>query len=155
MNGGFRPGSLRPCENLLHQPGANALKTKEENAMFNKIKLAALSAVVGLGALAAVPATAQADSFYFGISPAGPSFGFQAGPRHGAPGWDRGGHRPGRGWDRQSCDAGDALRKADRMGINRTYVRGQNRNTIRIGGTNRGRPVTVVFAKAPNCPIIR
>jgi len=115
--------------------------------MFNKIKIAALSAVVGLGALAAVPATAQADSFYFGISPAGPSFGFHSGPRH-----------PGRGWDRPSrgdCDARDALRKADRMGINRTYVRGQNRNVIRVGGINRGRPVTVVFAKAPNCPIIR
>lgn len=124
--------------------------------MFNKIKIAALSAVVGLGALAAVPATAQADSFYFGISPAGPSFGFQSGPRH--PGWDRGDHRPGRGWDRPSrnyCDARDALRKADRMGINRTYVRGENRNVIRIGGKSRGRNVTVVFAKAPNCPIIR
>jgi hypothetical protein len=125
--------------------------------MFSKIKIAALSAVVGLGALAAVPATAQADSFYFGISPAGPSFGFHSGPRHPGPGWDRD-RRPGRGWDRPSrndCDARDALRKADRMGINRTYIRGENRNTIRVGGQTRGRPVTMVFAKAPNCPIIR
>ena len=119
--------------------------------MFSKIKIAALSAVVGLGALAAAPATAQADSFYFGISPAGPSFGFHSGSgRH-----DRG---PGRHWDRPGrshCDARDALRKASRMGINRTYVRGENRNTIRIGGRDRGRNVTVVFAKAPNCPVIR
>jgi hypothetical protein len=137
----------------LHQPAPASAQT-EENDMFNKIKIAVLSAVVGLGALAAAPATAQADSFYFGISPAGPSFGFQSGPRHGG-GWDRPGHRPGRGWDRNDCSVREALRKADRMGINRTYVRGENRNTIRIGGRSHGRTVSVVFAKAPNCPVIR
>ncbi len=119
--------------------------------MFNKIKLAALSAVIGLGALAAVPATAQADSFYFGISPSGPSFGFHAGPGRPGPGWDR----PGRGWDRRDCSVREALRKADRMGINRTHVRGENRSVIRIGGRSHGRAVTVTFAKAPNCPVVR
>ena len=115
--------------------------------MFSKIRTAALSAVLGLGALAAVPATAQADSFYFGISPSGPSFGFSSGPSRN---WDRPRH-----WQRDSCSTREALRKADRMGINRTYVRSENRNTIRVGGRSRGRAVTVVFAKAPNCPIIR
>ena len=32
--------------------------------MFNTIKTAALSALIGLGALAAMPATAQADGLY-------------------------------------------------------------------------------------------
>lgn len=123
--------------------------------MFKKIKIAALSGLVALGAVAALPATAQADSFYFGISPSGPSFGFQAGSRdHG---WDRD-RRGGRGWDRPGradCNASQALRKADRMGINRTYVRGENRRTIQVGGRSHGRSVTVTFAKAPNCPVVR
>lgn len=126
--------------------------------MFNKIKIAALSALVGLGALAAAPATAQADSFYFGISPAGPSFGFQSGHGRPGPGWDRGHDRGGRHWNRGGrggCDARDALRKADRMGLNRVHVRSDNRHSIRVGGTRRGQFVTVVFSKAPNCPIIR
>ncbi len=118
--------------------------------MFNKLKTAALSAVIGLGALAAIPATAQADSFYFGISPSGPSFGYNAGPNRG---WDRGWERPRH--VARGCSTREALRKADRMGINRTFIRGENRNTIRVGGRNHGRSVTVVFAKAPNCPIIR
>lgn len=116
--------------------------------MFRKITIAALSAVLGFGALAAAPATARADSFYFGITPHGPSFGFRADDRrHHA--------RPGRHWDRRDCSVREALRKADRMGINRARVRGENRNTIRVAGIRRGHPVRVVFAKAPNCPVIR
>jgi hypothetical protein len=121
--------------------------------MFQKIRNVALSAVLGLGALAAAPAAAQADSFYFGITPHGPRAGviidegrsYHRGDRH----WDRG----GRHWDR-GCSVGEALRKADRMGINRAYLRGENRNVIRVGGRSRGHRVTVVFAKAPRCPVI-
>lgn len=119
--------------------------------MFNRIKTAALAAVVGFGAIAAAPVAAQADSFYFGIGPAGPSFGYadrdHRGPRDR---WDR----PGR-WDRDACSQRDALRKADRMGVNRAFVRGENRNIIRVAGFSRGDRVNLTFAKAPGCPIIR
>ena len=115
--------------------------------MFKKIKIVALSAVIGLGALAAAPATAQAYSFYFGITPNGPSFGFQSDSsrRH----W--GGHRR---YQRQSCNSHRALRKADNMGIHRARVRNENRHVIRVSGRKHGQRVAITFAKAPNCPVV-
>lgn len=117
--------------------------------MFNTIRTAVLSAVIGLGALAAAPATAQADSFYFGISPNGPSFGFRSdnGRR-----WDRDRRHHRRDWDQ--CSERDALRKADRMGIHRTYVRDSNRHVISVGGRKRGHRVAITFSRAPNCPVV-
>lgn len=113
--------------------------------MFRKIRTVALSAVIGLGTLAAVPATAQADSFYFGISPNGPTFGFHGDSSRR---WDRRHHR------RDHCSVREALHKADRMGINRTYVRKANSRVIRVGGRKRGDRVSITFANARNCPII-
>jgi len=125
--------------------------------MFNKIRTAVLSAVIGLGTLAAVPATAQADSFYFGITPNGPSFGFNSdSSRYDRRGddrrWDRNRRDHRRSWGQ--CSPRDALRKADRMGVNRAYVRGANHQVIRIGGRKRGHRVAITFAKAPNCPVV-
>ncbi|MEX0953887.1 MAG: hypothetical protein WDZ83_01590 [Rhizobiaceae bacterium] len=128
--------------------------------MFNKIRTAALSAVIGLGTLAAVPATAQADSFYFGISPNGPSFGFnsdssrQYDRRRDDRRWgrDQGPRHLRRGWDQ--CSSNEALRKADRMGIARAYVRGANHQVIRIGGRKGGHRVAITFGKAANCPVV-
>lgn len=118
--------------------------------MFKKIKIAALSAVLGLGTLAAMPATAQADSFYFGITPNGPRAGVIIDEGRS---YRRG---PDRHWDRyRGCSAREAVQKAQRMGIRRAYVSGENRRTIRVGGRSRGHHVTVVFANAPRCPIIR
>jgi len=121
--------------------------------MLQKIKIAALSAVLGLGTLAALPATAQADSFYFGISPQGPRAGVIVddhrsfrGPRDRRDRWDR--------WNR-GCSPREALNKASRMGIRGAHIRSENRNVIRVGGRSRGHRVTVVFANAPRCPIIR
>lgn len=116
--------------------------------MFSKIRNIALSAVLGLGTLAALPATAQADSFYFGIGPHGPRAGVIVDEGYSY-------RRGGRHWDRRGCSAREALRKADRMGINRAYVRSQNRNVIRVSGRSRGHRVNVVFANAPRCPVIR
>ena len=115
--------------------------------MFRKIRNVALSAVLGLGTLAAMPAAAQADSFYFGITPHGPRAGVIIDE-------GRSYRRGGRHWDR-GCSAREALRKADRMGIHRARVRSENRNVIRVAGRSRGHRVTVVFAKAPRCPVIR
>jgi Ni/Co efflux regulator RcnB len=117
--------------------------------MFKKIRTAALSAIIGLGTLAAAPATAQADSFYFGISPNGPSFGFHSDSSRR---WDRNRRDHRRSWDR--CSPREALRKADRMGVNRAYVRGANHRVIRIGGRKRGHRVAITFGKSPNCPVI-
>lgn len=126
--------------------------------MFKKIRTAALSAVIGLGTLAAVPATAQADSFYFGISPSGPSFGFH---NDSSRRWDRrddhrrwGRHHRPRHFRRHECSVRQALHKADRMGVHRTYVRGVNHRVIRVGGRKHGHRIAITFARAPHCPII-
>ena len=123
--------------------------------MFQKIKIAALSAVLGLGTLAAVPSTALANSFYFGITPHGPSAGvvidqghsYRRGPDRRGPDRHWGGYR--------GCSAQEAVHKAQRMGIRRAHVRSENRRTIHVGGRSRGHYVTVVFANAPRCPVIR
>lgn len=112
--------------------------------MFRKIKIAALSAILGLGTLAAIPATAQAGSFYFGISSHGPSFGY-----HNA------GYGHSRHWDRHACTPRKALHKANRIGIHRAHIRSVNRHTIRVSGRKHGHRINVTFAKAPHCPIIR
>lgn len=123
--------------------------------MFNKIRTIALSVVIGLGTLAAVPATAQADSFYFGITPNGPSFGFRGGDSSHH--WDRR-HWDRRHWDRRhhrsECSDRAALRKADRMGINRARVRWSNRHVVRVSGRSHGRHVAVTFANERHCPIV-
>lgn len=128
--------------------------------MLHKIRTAAISAMIGLGALAAIPATAQADSFYFGISPNGPRAGViidqgHTRDRHDDR-WDRG-RWDRRHWDRRSdrsCTPNEALRKADRMGLDRAYVRYTTWRSIVVAGRSHWRHVTVEFAKAPNCPVI-
>jgi hypothetical protein len=112
--------------------------------MMNKIRTAAISAVVALGALAAAPA--HADSFYFGITPHGPRAGIIVEGGHSY-------HRPPHRWDR-GCSAREALRKADRMGINRARIRSANRHSIKVTGRSHRRHVSVRFANAPRCPVI-
>lgn len=118
--------------------------------MFKTIKTAALSAVLGLGALAALPATAQADSIYLGF-----------GGGHNRPGVEffvggSSGHayRPGRHHVRRDCSPRRAVRKASRMGLRDAYVRNNNPNRIRVEGRKRGERVRVTFARAPGCPVI-
>ena len=128
--------------------------------MMNRIRKAALSALIGLGALAALPAAAQADSFYFGITPHGPSAGVvvDGGRSYHRPApspWDRG--RWGRHherWDR-GCSAGEALRKADRMGISRARISRETPRSITVSGRTHGRYVAVSFSRARSCPVIR
>lgn len=119
--------------------------------MFKTIKNATLSALVGLGTLAAIPATAQADSIYFGF-----------GGGHNRPGVEffvggTKGHayRPGRHYARRDCTPRRAVNKASRMGLRHVYVRNNNRNRIRVEGRDRGDRVRVTFAKAPGCPVIK
>lgn len=111
--------------------------------MLTKIKTAALSALIGLGTLAAIPASAQADGLYLNFG-GGPRFGMYAGDRDWRP----------RDW-RRSCTADRALDKADRMGIYRARVVGEDRYTIRVAGRKFGDRVVVAFGREPSCPILR
>lgn len=130
--------------------------------MFKFVKIAALSALVGLGALAAVPATAQAQNggVYLGFGNQGPSIGIQFDDRgrhdmrdrdrgrHG--GWDRGGYRD------RGCSAREAVNKAERMGLRRARVVGENRRVVRVEGRGHGRRTAMItFANERGCPVIR
>ncbi|MBL0937008.1 MAG: hypothetical protein IBJ07_19885 [Rhizobiaceae bacterium] len=119
--------------------------------MFKFAKMAALSALIGLGALAAAPAQANATSLQFHGN-AGTVTVQWGGGYHRGDRWDRGGrhHR------RQACTPGQAVHKAARMGLRNPRVVNANRNVIRVAGRawRHGR-TAIVFARAPNCPVIR
>jgi len=118
--------------------------------MFNTIRTAALSALVGLGTLAAIPAaTAHADSLYLG-------FGNNSDPRFGVYAGDDYRYREQsreRDW-RRSCSPGRALDKAERMGLHRARLVDVSRRTVKVAGRQYGDRVVVVFANERGCPII-
>lgn len=129
--------------------------------MFDKFKTAALSAVVALGTLAAIPATAQAESLYLNFG--GRDAGISIGVAESGHSWrdrrdhrwhDRRDHRERRDV-RARCSPERALWKAERMGIRRAQVTGVNRNTIVVRGRSHGDRVRVVFGRSPSCPIVR
>ncbi|WP_309085213.1 hypothetical protein [Chelativorans sp.] len=115
--------------------------------MFRKIKIAALSALMGLGTLAAAPATAQADGVYFSFGGRDARGGVYIVDR------DRHDRRPPRRF--ASCSPRDAVEKAYRMGLRNVRVTRANRNTIRVTGRTRFDRASIVFARAPRCPVIR
>ena len=120
--------------------------------MFKFVRTLALSAIVGLGAVAALPASAEAagGSVYlgFGSGHSGPGVGFRFD--------DRGRHHY-RGPDRRyECSPREAVRKASRMGLRNARVVDVGRRTIEVAGRGRGhRPAVMVFGKAPSCPVLR
>ena len=115
--------------------------------MLKTIKIAAVSALVALGTLAAAPASAD-TGVYLGLGG-----GYGSGPRVGV--WFDDGHRDYRRRPHyRACTPGQAVNKAGRMGIRRAHVRNVNRNVIRVAGRDRGRHVVVRFARAPGCPVI-
>lgn len=136
--------------------------------MFDKIKTAALSAVIGFSTLATVPATAQ-EGLYLHLGQGQPRVGvyIEDGYRDGGR-WDnrndgrwdnrddgRWGGRPGHGrWDRR-CTPDRALDKADRMGLRRARIVDVNRRSITVSGRKYGERVAITFARAPNCPVVR
>lgn len=126
--------------------------------MFKFLKTAALSALIGLGAIAAMPASAEAagGSIYLGFgSGHGPNVGFHFDDRgrHHYRGPDR--HRPGR-YHARECSPRDAVRKASRMGLRNARVVDTSRRAIRVVGRGHGhRPAAIVFGKAPSCPVLR
>ena len=130
--------------------------------MLTKIKAAALSAFVAFGALAAVPATAQAAGIYLNLGSGEPRFGVSAGDRDQRDWrrdrWDRerGWDRRDRGWDRDrpGCSPEWALNKAERMGIWRARIVDVNRRVIKVAGRQDGERTMVVFGRERGCPVL-
>ncbi|WP_163267953.1 hypothetical protein [Chelativorans alearense] len=115
--------------------------------MFRKIRIAALSALLGLGTLAAIPATAHADGFYFSFGQKSPRLSNHRGHgryyRH---------HRPRPVF---TCTPRSAVRKAYRMGLSHVRVAEVSRRAIRVSGHRYHRRASILFARAPHCPVIR
>jgi hypothetical protein len=113
--------------------------------MFNAIRTAALSAFLGLGALAAVPAAAHADGIYLNFGHGDPRFGIHAGDH-------------GRDWRRddwrRSCSPERAVDKAQRMGLRRARVVDMSRHAIRVSGRKYNHRVVVTFGRERGCPIL-
>ena len=137
--------------------------------MFDKIKTAALSALIGFSTLAAIPASAQADGLYLNLGQGQPRVGVyvQDGNRDNGR-WDnrnngrwddrndgRWGGRPDDGRWTRNCTPDRALDKADRMGVRRARIVDVNRRTITVSGRKYGERIAVSFARAPNCPVVR
>lgn len=123
--------------------------------MLTKIKAAVLSAFVAFGALAAVPATAQADGIYLNLGSGEPRFGVYAGGRDHRD-WRRDRWDGERGWDRdrRGCSPEWALNKAERMGIWRARILDMNRRVIKVAGRQYGERTMVVFGRERGCPVL-
>ncbi len=128
--------------------------------MFSKIKTAVASALIGLSAIAAVPASAQESGIYLNFGGRGDYFGdsHRNNYRYRDDYRYREGYRENRRWDRdrwtRSCTPGLALNKAERMGLHRARIADVDRRTITVRGRSRGERVFVTFARAPRCPVI-
>lgn len=116
--------------------------------MFAKLKTAALAALIGLGAVAAIPATAQADNIYLNYGNRHGGIGMQVGD------YDRVDYRR---HDRRyrECTPNRAIEKAERNGLRRARVVDVSRRTITVAGRKWGERVRMTFSRAPNCPVVR
>jgi hypothetical protein len=123
--------------------------------MLKMFKTAVLSALIGLGGLAAIPAAAQADGLYlnFGGNP-DVRFGVYAGDRYDGNRYhDRYDRYDRRDW-RRGCSPERALNKAERMGLRRARIVDASRRTVKVAGRKYHDRVVVVFANQRGCPII-
>jgi hypothetical protein len=121
--------------------------------MFTKLRTAALSALIGLGAIAAIPATAQAEGLYlnYGGGYQGVGIGIQVGD------YNRHHYRDNR-HDRRHirvCTPDRAVNKAERYGVRRAHVVDVSRRTITVAGRKWGERVRMTFGRAPSCPVVR
>ncbi|MDQ2632590.1 MAG: hypothetical protein M3Y78_02515 [Pseudomonadota bacterium] len=118
--------------------------------MISKFRTAALSALIGLGALAAMPAAAQAEGLYLNYGHGG--IGIHIGDH------DRVDYRKRHRHHRQhfrACTSHRALDKAERYGVRRARVVDVDRRTITVSGRKHGHRARMVFSRAPNCPVVR
>jgi hypothetical protein len=131
--------------------------------MFNAIKTAAIAGLVGLTALAAVPA--KADSIYLGFGNGDARFGVYQGDSGRAYRRDRyrdeeyrdeyrDDYRDEFRRSERRCSPERALYKAERIGVRRARIADVSRRTISVVGRSRGERVYITFARTPRCPII-
>ncbi|HEY6633411.1 MAG TPA: hypothetical protein VIZ90_18315 [Rhizobiaceae bacterium] len=122
--------------------------------MITKLKTAVLSALIGLGAIAAVPAAAQAEGVYLNYGSrhhSGVGFGIQVGDYDR---FDRRDYRHHRR-DFRGCTPDRAVNKAERYGVRRARVIDVDRRTITVAGRKWGERVRMTFGRSPNCPVVR
>lgn len=119
------------------------------------VQTAALSLSVLLGSFATLPA-AEAAGVSVTVAPETVQYRHERDRDHRdwrhdrRDDWRRDRDRP-----RRACSPERAMEKAWKMGINRPRVSNVNRDTIAVRGFQRGHTVRVLFARAPNCPVIR
>lgn len=112
------------------------------------LKTAALSMLIGFGALAAAPASAQAGGIYLEF---GSGHRADSGFRRHDGGWrDHGRHFA----PRRSCNPRRAVRKAHRMGLRHARIHRIKRHKIVVKGWDQGYRARIVFARAPRCPVL-
>jgi hypothetical protein len=120
--------------------------------MFATLKTLTLSAMIGLGSIAALPAAAQADSLSLTF---GDNNGFGIQVRDRDRDWRDRDRRGRHHREVRSCSPDRALNKAERIGLRRVAIRNVTRNTISVSGRDRGDRVVVTFGRGRNCPILR
>jgi len=122
--------------------------------MFTTLRTAVIAGLVGLTALAAVPA--KADGFYLqlGDGDAGVYPGESGRTYHRRDRYRDDYREEYRGEYEHRCTPERALYKAERIGVRRARIADVSRRTISIVGRSRGEQVYVTFARAPSCPII-
>ena len=120
--------------------------------MFNKFRTAALSAMIGLGAIA-MPASAQADGLFLNYGGhGGVGVGIQIGDN------DRVDYRKRHRHDRRhfrACTPNRAMNKAERYGVRRVRVVDVDRRTITVSGRKWGERVRMTFGRSAHCPVVR
>jgi hypothetical protein len=118
--------------------------------MLKALKIITLSALVGLSGMTLAPMTASAGDgggvyLRFGDRD-GARFGLQFGE----------GGRPYRDWrhGRRECSPGEALNKAERMGLRRVRIVDTDRRSITVAGRAGGHREFVTFGRWGRCPVI-
>ena len=121
--------------------------------MISKFRTAALSALIGLGALAAMPTAAQADGLYLNYGGhGGVGVGIHIGDH------DRVDYRQRHRRDHRhfrACTPHRAVNKAERYGVRRARVVDVGRRTITVSGRKYGDRVRITFGRASHCPVVR
>ena len=115
--------------------------------MLNMLRTAAISVMIGLGAITSLPTAATAGSFDF-------SFGDRydtgrVGIHVGSDHYDYR-RRP----FMRTCSPGDALEKAWRIGLRHARVVDVDRHTIDVVGRSHGERIRVTFARQGYCRIL-
>jgi hypothetical protein len=112
--------------------------------MFRIFTKAALAALIGLGAMSAIPATASANDFGVRIE--------VAGPRHH---YDDRRHSNDRYYRGPMCSNRLALQKAARTGLRGARIVARSPRAVVIEGRRHHRHDRMVFANNRGCPIVR